>query len=617
MWKKVRSFIFGQSMATRTAHHERIGVAHAVPVFGSDALSSTAYATQEILLALAVGGTHTFSLALPIAIAICLLILIVTISYRQVVEAYPQGGGVYNVAKANLWPIFALLGATSLLIDYFLTPAVSISAGVEEITSAFPNLSDHRVSICLLLLGFLGWLNKRGIREAGMFIAIPVYAFITAFMAMLAYGMWLIYVGHLPVLNVIVAQPNTSNGLGKLTISVLLILRAFAAGCTALTGIEAVSNGVGVMKVPQSKNAATTMLIMAMLLSSMFLGLTVLSQAMHVLPSDNETVISQVAGALFGHGYFYMTIISTVVMILILAANAPFVDLPRVQSQLAADKYLPSQFMYLGPRLVYDNGINVLMICAGTLMVIFGGRVHPLIPQYSVMVFIGFSITQLGMCFHWKNEPGEVSFRWLRLAINAIGCVITTIVFGVVLVTKFMDGAWVLLPATSLVVWLMIKIKSHYIMIEKLLTLRGKEKEIEVHKTIAILVSKVNRSSIHALESAKRLNPRKIIALHLAFDEEEGETVRKQWQKATGTDLRVMTSQYREIEEPIIEELKKIDAEYSDDRLYVMFAQIITEHWYEHLLHGQNVANIHKAIERDPDLNPEIIFDDFKVGART
>lgn len=597
-WKE---YFLGKPLATRSGIHERLSNMQGLAIFGADALSSTAYATEEILLVLVAFSTGAFSFSVPIALSIAGLIFLVAISYQQVIHAYPQGGGVYNVAKKNLGEYPALVGGASLLIDYVLTVAVSTTAGVAAITSAFPMLFPHRVLLGIVAIVLLTWVNLRGIRESGKLFSVPTYIFIGSFVLMIGYGIWRHMLGTFPVVAV--------GALGTTSIApsvgALLLLRAFAAGCTAMTGIEAVSNGVPAFKKPESENAARTLKRMALLLGVIFVGITFMAYWGKVVPIHNETILSQIARLLFDHSPIYYLIQASTALVLLLAANTPFADFPRVASQLSKDGYFPHQFYNLGSRLVFANGIILLSLFSCLLVYFFGGNVHALIPLYAVGVFLGFSISQFGMIRHWLNRgPGHGK----NIAINTIGLLATVIVFVIVFLSKFIHGAWILIPGILLLVSGMKKIKQHYIKVEKALAIGDNPLPVVLpEKTAVLLVSQCNSSSLYALKIAKSFEPAHIRAVHVAIDEKEGTQLKKQWQQhVQDVPIDIVPSQYRDIIGPILEYLKNIDRQWKNDSIIVFIPQIVPSRWWHYFLHNQTNKRIQLAIEQDPDINPDI-----------
>lgn len=597
---RVRDVLLGMPLATSAIVYERLTNAQGLAIFGADPLSSTAYATEEILLVLAAVGASASVLSIPIALAIFCLLFLVAISYHQVIHAYPQGGGVYNVAQKNLGEYPALVGAASLLIDYVLTAAVSTAAGVAAVTSAVPILYPYRVALGMGVIIFLMWMNLRGVRDSGRVFAIPTYVFLALFLGMVGYGFVREIVGTFPLARV---DGGTSPVLDG--ISLLLILRAFAAGCTAMTGIEAVSNGVQAFKSPEAHNAARTLRRMACMLGVIFVGITFLAYWGRVVPRTEETVVSQIARLLFDDSSFYYLIQGATALILLLAANTPFADFPRVASQLARDGYLPRHFLNLGSKLVFANGVMLLALFSVAFLYIFDGRVHALIPLYAVGVFLGFSLSQLGMIVHWVSSG---SGHLHNIAINVIGFAATVVVFVIVFLSKFLSGAWLLLPAIILLVLCMRKLRRHYAKVEEVLALNGHPlPEVVPEKTAVLLVSRPNRAALYALKLAKSFQPAHIRAVHVAIERAGGEEVRQQWeQHVSDVPIDILYSEYRDLIGPILRYLKELNVQRANDALIVFIPQVALNRWWHHFLHNQTNKKIRLAIELDPDINPDI-----------
>ncbi|MCA9913712.1 MAG: APC family permease, partial [Anaerolineae bacterium] len=512
----MRHILIGKPLATDEAIHQRLSKLKALAVFSSDALSSSAYATEAILLVLVAAGVGALTYSWPIALGISALLLIVSFSYFQTIHAYPDGGGAYIVSKDNLGVMPGLVAAASLLIDYTLTVAVSISAGVAAITSAFPELADHRVEMALVIVVFITVMNLRGVKESGTFFAIPTYAFVLGVLLMIAVGIFRVAVGDIPVSAEEIQVIGEHGALSSL--GLFMILRAFAAGCTALTGVEAISNGIPAFKPPESKNAGQTLIIMVTLLVTMFVGITFLANNFPIAELGGErTVISQMSSAVFGENtiLFYYLQLATL-LILSLAANTAFADFPRLASLIARDRYLPRQLTNLGDRLVFSNGIIALMVMASALIILFNAREHNLLPLYAVGVFVSFTLSQTGMVIHWLKERAKPNFKadagwYFKIILNGFGAVCTFIVMWILIITKFVEGAWIVIVAIPVLMFVFMRIHKHYNMVAESLTLEGIEPEHILHEGIAtsttpmvVLMNSLNRSSLQALEFALR-----------------------------------------------------------------------------------------------------------------
>ncbi|HWP77715.1 MAG TPA: APC family permease, partial [Methylomirabilota bacterium] len=472
----LKRLIVGAPMPLAQARHERLSKTVALAVFSSDAMSSVAYATEEILLILVLAGTAAAHLTVPIALAIAGLLVVVSVSYQQTIHAYPSGGGSYIVARANLGPTAGLVAAAALLIDYVLTVSVSVAAGVAALTSAVPWLLTHRVLLGVVFTGAIAYANLRGVRESGRVFAVPTYLFIVTFSVLVGTGLFRWLTGTLPA-----AAAASETVAATQTLTWFLVLRAFASGCTALTGVEAISNGVPAFKHPEARNAAITMGFMAAVLGTLFIGVSVLASALAITPLADETVVSQVARRLFGDGFFYFLIQGSTTLILVLAANTSFADFPRLNSLLARDRYAPRQFRTLGDRLVFSNGILILAGLAAALIVVFGGDTHALIPLYAVGVFISFTLSQAGMVRHWLTDGGA-GWRW-RLGVNGVGALVTGAVTVVIAVTKFTHGAWIVVLLIPLLVLGFRAIYRHYDTVAHELSLEHLVEEPPVNNT--------------------------------------------------------------------------------------------------------------------------------------
>lgn len=438
MLKTLKKIVLGPPLSTAEFIHQRLNKKIALAVFSSDNLSSVAYATEEILLVLVTAGITAISFSLPIAIAISVLIFILIISYSETIHAYPSGGGAYIVARENLGTLAGLTAAAALLVDYVLTVSVSIAAGVAAITSAVPTLYSHRVGISLFLILLITLVNLRGVKESGKFFAIPTYLFIFSFVILIAVGFYKYLFGTIVPSSIPETIPEALHPL-----TYFLILKAFSSGCAAVTGIEAISNGVSAFKSPESKNATVTLIWMGSLLFIFFMGITELVRFYHILPAPHETVVSQLARAVFPSGYFYYIIQAATAMILILAANTSYADFPRLSSFLARDSYLPRQLSSMGDRLAFSNGIILLGIASGFLIILFNASTHRLIPLYAIGVFLSFTLSQAGMVRHWfKEKKGW----WIHRAfINGAGALTTAIATIIIAATKFSHGAWIVI----------------------------------------------------------------------------------------------------------------------------------------------------------------------------
>jgi amino acid transporter len=462
----VKRIMLGRPIATARLAHERLGRPTALAVFSSDNMSSVAYATEEMLKTLVIAGVGVlaFSLIVPLSGAIVAVLAILVFSYRQTIKAYPSAGGAYIVTKDNFGLIPAQVAGVALLTDYVLTVAVSVSAGVAAIIALVPVTAPFRVEMAVASIALIAYGNLRGVRESGRIFAVPTYVFIVSFSLLVAVGVYRLLTGTLPPAAPAPVAPTEA-------LTWFLVLRAFSSGCTAMTGTEAISNGIPAFRSPVSRNAAITLGVMALILGTLFVGITVLASALGILPAESETVVSQIARRLFGTGLFYYLIQASTALILVLAANTSFADFPRLASLLARDRFVPRQFASLGERLVFSNGILVLAGFAALLIVIFGGDTHALIPLYAVGVFISFTLSQAGMVRHWWAKLGS---GWRhRLVINGVGAVTTGVVAVVIAVTKFTHGAWIVVLVIPILVASFLAMRRHYEEVALGLSLEG------------------------------------------------------------------------------------------------------------------------------------------------
>jgi len=597
----LKQLLVGRPIPSHLAHHERLSKATGLAILSSDALSSVAYATEEIFRTLVLAGVTALSVATPIGLVIAGLLLLVAFSYRQTIHAYPNGGGAYIVAKENLGATAGLIAAAALLIDYVMTVAVSIAAGVAAIVSAFPTWHVNRTEMCLAFVALIAIGNLRGIRESGRIFSVPTYFFLASMFALLTVGAWRALNGDVEPVEPL----GTPTPTGEATLGTFLILRAFANGCTAMTGVEAVSNGVPAFKPPEEKNAADTLLMMAGLCVTLFMGVTLLAGAYRVVPliesaPGYETVVSQLARGVFGgRGVAYYGVQAATTLILILAANTAFADFPRLSSIIARDRYLPRQFMNQGDRLAFSNGIVVLSVLAGILIVAFGGDTHALIPLYMIGVFVSFTLSQAGMVRKWRREGGE---GWLTSALlNLVGAVATGLVLIVVALTKFAEGAWIILLLIPLLVLWFRSVHKHYLRVGEQLSLRAWSPEPRRHNTVVVPISGVHRAVVQALQYAKMLSP-DVRAVYVDVNPADTAAVRRDWETwGQGVPLVVLTSDYRSVMEPLLEYIEQVDAERPDDFVTIVLPEFVPARWWHHLLHNQRALLIKGALLFKPN----------------
>jgi len=600
-----RHWLIGRPLTTADAPHQTIGKMIGLAVFASDALSSNAYATQEILIILAAAGTTAFGFVFPISMAIVLLLAIVTISYQQVIHAYPNGGGAYIVARDNLGELPALIATAALLTDYILTVSVSVSSGVAQITSAYPALNDYKVLIGIVFVFFVMLVNLRGVVESGVLFAIPSYFFIVMMFVTLGTGIFRFLTGSL---GTVLDPPEMVAAYTVTAVTPFLILHAFSSGTAALTGIEAISNGITAFKEPRSKNAAAVLIWLAVILSSLFLGISFLTGKTGAIPSETETVISQLARTIFaGRGIAYLLVIVATTVILMMAANTAFAGFPRLGALTAADGYLPRQLTFRGSRLVYSYGIVALALIASGLIAVFQASVTRLIPLYAIGVFLSFTLAQIGMAKHWwklGRTPSEATTdqnlakpekNWqIKMIINGFGAVCTGIVMVIFAVTKFHDGAWMVLILIPLLVVAFLAVRRHYRNLADRLSLdrfAGSSPRITRHRVI-MPVSGMHQGTLEALRYARKLSD-DVTAVHVSIDSEETEKLRQRWETwGEGIRLVILDSPYRLLFEPLIKYIEEIAAmRQHDDPITVVVPQFVPPKAWHNLLHT-NTANL-------------------------
>ncbi len=584
----LRRVLIGPPLPTSQLIHERISKVKGLAVFSSDALSSTAYATEEILIVLGAAGAGALALSVPIAVAIAGVLAVVAFSYYQTIHAYPSGGGAYIVAHDNLglWP--GLVAAAALLIDYVLTVSVSISSGVAAVTSAVPALYGQRVPLALLAIALVAIINLRGVRESATVFAVPTYLFIGIVGGLVVAGLAR-SAGQPPA-------PAPQVAAAGVPLSAWLILRAFASGSAALTGVEAISNGIPAFHPPESRNAGITLLWMAGILGFLFLGITALAHRLGIAPQPQETVLSQIARAVFGTGGLYYLTQAATALILILAANTSFADFPRLSAILARDGFLPRQLANLGDRLVFANGIVLLAMISGLLVAAFHASTHALIPLYAVGVFLAFTLSQAGMVRRWwtRREPGWL----LHMAINGLGAAVTAVVLLVVVVTKFVHGAWIVALLIPGCVGVMRAIHRHYDEVRRQLTLEGARppEPIRRHKVV-VPVAGIHRGVLPALRYARSLSD-DVTAVLVDIDPQRTRETVETWPRwGLGVPLRVLPSPYRSLTGPLLTYLDTLEWEVGfDQQLTIVLPEFVPEKWWHFLLHGQNALQLKLAL---------------------
>jgi amino acid transporter len=590
MLSGIKHILIGSPLPTQELSERRLNKVRALAAFSPDALSSIAYANQEIYLGLVVAGSAGLALAFPVGLAITFLLGLLALSYFQTIHGYPSGGGSYVVAKDNLGTVPGLLAAAALMMDYLLTAAVSLTAGVEAIASAFPTLWDHRVVASLVLLVVISLLNLRGLRETGTAMAVPVYLFLFAYIPMLAYGaVKLLTEGGTELATVAPAaiEPLTA----------VLVLRTFSAGCTALTGIEAISNGVPAFRPPESRNAGRTIVVMAVLMAVLFSGSISLTQHLGVIAGPTETILSALARRLLGRGFLYYVIQISTMLILAVAANTSFAGFPRLTAILAGDGFLPRQLKTVGDRLVFTNGILLLAAATAGLIVFFRGDSHALIPLFAVGVFLAFTLSQAGMVVHWWRERGR-AWRW-KAAINGIGALATLLTLLVVSFSKFVHGAWITILMIPILLVGFLRVRTHYKEVAAELSLHGLPPSLRptIPARVVIPISGVHRGVIGAVNFARSISDQ-VTGLYVELEPGMGERVRKEWEVWwPDVPLVVRPSPYRSVLTPILEFLDETDREHHDGQLaIVVLPEFIPRRGWQAFLHNQTAWMLKAAL---------------------
>ena len=590
MYSLLKRLLIGSPLSSEVLEEQRLSKRVALAVFGTDAVASTAFATQEILVVLVpAAGMAALDDLVPISLVVIALLVIVTASYRQTLYAYPSGGGSYIVSRENLGAGASLTAAAALMVDYTLTVSVSIAAGVAAITSAVAPLRGHEVALGLGLLVLIVVANLRGVRESGRLFAPPTYTYVAMMTLLVGWGLIRFATGSLHAL------PTNHQALEHFTgpnavltgASAFLLLRAFSSGAVALSGVEAISNGIQAFRKPESRNAAITLTWVATILGGLFLGIAVLAVRLHPTLSPDQTILSIMGRAVFGNGALYILLQASTAAILTLSANTAFADFPRLAGIVAGDAYLPRQLANRGDRLVLSNGILVLAIAAGGLIVAFGGDVSALIPLFAVGLFMSFSLSQAGMVVHHSRlrEPG-----WRRrLAINAVGATATTAVTLVVVVSKFTEGAWIPTLVIPLLVILFLSIKRHYRRVDEALACPPGTPLPEIVHTVVVLVgNRVHTGVLESLAYATSLHPQYLHAVHVAFDTASGERMRETWNEyAFDIPLDVVPSPYRALTRPVLDYIDELDRRWSHDVVTVVVPELVVRHWWDQLLHNQ------------------------------
>jgi amino acid transporter len=592
MLNNLKYTILGSPLPSSMMAERRLNKIRALAAFSPDALSSVAYANQEIFLGLVVDGAAGLSFQFPIALAIIVLLVIVAISYAQTIRAYPSGGGSYIVARENLGTYPGLVAGGALLLDYILTAAVSLTAGVGAIASAFPELWPYRVELALLLLVFITLLNLRGLRESGTAMAVPVYLFLISFGGMLLIGLVRAAIQGAPTPLVVTAPPAIE------PLSVLLIMHAFSTGCTALTRIEAISNGVPAFKPHEWKKAKKTLIVMAFLMAFLFLGSMGLTQFFGVVAAPGETILSALAHRILGTGPAYYLVQFSTLAVLAVAANTSFADFPRVGAILAKDKFMPRQLFNIGDRLVFHNGIILLAILTTVLIIAFNGDSHALVPLFAIGAFTAFTLSQAGMVMHWVRLKGP---RWrIKAFINGLGSLVTAITLVVVGISKFLEGAWISFVVIPALVFMFLKIRRHYREVAEELSMRGippSLRPLPRHRVV-LPVSGVHRGMIDAVNFARSIS-NNVTAVYIDIDPgpDEVELLNRWNNWFPDVKFLVIPSPYRSIVEPLLAFLDQTDQEHHDgEQAILILAELVPATTWHEVLHNQSANEIRKAL---------------------
>ncbi len=601
----LRRVLIGEPLPTSAHAEERYSNAEALAILSSDALSSVAYATQEVVLVLAMAGAAALRFTLPITGLIVLLMLVVATSYRQTIKAYPHGGGSYRVSQQNLGPLPGLMAGASLAIDYVLTVAVSVAAGIAALTSYFPGLDPFRVELCLVAVALVMLANLRGVRSSAQLLSLPTFLFMGTVFTLLAAGLVQAAQGDLASLSLAEQSERLGavSGEGMAALGPVLLMRAFSSGCAALTGIEAISDSVTAFRPLEWRNARRVLTVMVLMLAMMFSGISYLAHRTGIVYEENgPTLLYQLGQQIFGNGVLLFLLQLATLLILLLAANTAYADFPRLAAFLAQDGYLPRQLTSLGDRLVFSNGILALSGLAALLLIIFGASVTRLIPLYAVGVFISFTLSQAGMVVHWWKERGA---GWMgRALINGIGCTITAAVCGVLLYSKFIHGAWLVVVAIPVLVGLFLKIHTHYRFVARRLRLASDVKltlppPAEGGAPVVVLVGQLHRGSFEALRYARTIAG-ELIALHVDLGLGKAEAFREQWQRQVPeVPLVILSSPYRSLLDPVLEFVRRFEIDHRKDRdkfCTVVLPVFVTRHRWENLLHNQSTIALRSAL---------------------
>lgn len=608
-YRTVKHLLFGRPLPSERMEDERLTKKTALAVLSSDAISSVAYATDQILFVLGGAiGLAAVNYVLPISAVIVGLLVLVALSYRQTVFAYPSGGGSYTVARENLGVMPGLIAAAALLTDYILTVAVSISGGVAAITSAYPALVPHTVLLCSLSIIVLATVNLRGVRESGAAFSVPTYAFIAMMLLLLGTGAYRYWSGHelAEITGALKVDPVSARHRGDLLSPmsslalVYLLMRGFAEGCAAMTGTEAISNGVMAFKAPAQKNAATTLAWMVTILATFFLGVSFLAQHYHVMPTTQQTVLSILGRHVFGEGLLYYGLQYTTFAVLVLAANTAFADFPRLAGILANDRYMPRQLAARGDRLAFSNGIIALAAVALVLVSLFRGDTNALVPLYAIGVFVCFTLSQAGMVVHWRATRGA-GWKW-KAMLNGVGAVATGLVSIIQIVTKFTAGGWIIAVIIPLIILTLRKIHAHYTEFAEEIRFLGQSPITPLHHTVIVPVSGITKATAGALVYATTISD-EVIAVYIEVDSRNTARMQAEWEAwDIGVPLEVVPSPFRSILRPLVDFVENLRMVTPGELVTIVVPEIVPKRWWEHLLHNKTALYIRTAFLFKPNV---------------
>ncbi|QBD83673.1 APC family permease [Ktedonosporobacter rubrisoli] len=602
VWYYTKRFLLGVPIPTAMAENERISKFKALALLSSDAISSVAFATEAILINLAAAGSGNLGITLPISLVILFLLLVVATSYRQTIPAYPNGGGSYTVARENLGVLPGLVAAAALMIDYVLNVAVCIAAGVHNIISFFPSLNSYIVPMAIALIVIMMILNLRGLRESGTIFAFPTYFFIVSALLLIIVGLIKAYLfRHQPIIGAFTPAVQSIEPL-----TIIIVLRAFSTGCTAMTGVEAISNATPVFREPQTRNAAITLTWMACILGVLFLGITLLAMTYGIQANaaSNPTVVAQIAMHVYEGPWAFLVplFLLAVLGILTLSAETSFAGFPRLTALLAQDRFLPTQFSFRGDRLAFSVGIVVLAACACLLILGFGGNTDALINLFAVGVFIAFTLSQAGMVVHWWHLRGQQRGWQRSIIINGVGACTTAIVTLVVATMKFLDGAWIVVLLIPILVVTFVGIRRHYLRFERESTIDLPIHPRDIHHRLIVPIDKLNRASVQSLAYARSVSPH-VTAVHIVMDTDKASTLREdwqRWQKRLGdeeeTHLLIIDSPYRSLIRPLLAYIDTIHERHPQDTVSIVLPEFVVAHWWQHFLHNQTALRLKAAL---------------------